>query len=103
MFEQEKAFYQAHQAEFREKYLNKWLVIVDDNLVGAFDTTKEAFNAAIQQYEPGEFMLHKPADDGKIVDIGPIIQTRYNDGRKTPKMNATIQVSKGEPVRFSYA
>jgi len=34
MLERENKFYKEHQAEFREKYLNKWLVIVGESLWG---------------------------------------------------------------------
>jgi hypothetical protein len=37
MLEQENAFYIAHQGEFREKYLEKWLVIVGESLWGVYD------------------------------------------------------------------
>jgi hypothetical protein len=76
MFEREKAFYKVHQAEFQEKYPDKWLVITGESLSGVYETLKEAAQAALAQFEPGEFMVHSPADDGKVIEIGPIINVR---------------------------
>jgi hypothetical protein len=84
MFEQENAFYKAHQAEFQEKYLDKWLVIVGDSLWGVYDTIKEAAKTAMQHFEPGEFMLHTPAHDGMVIHVGPRIYIQYPRDDKKP-------------------
>jgi hypothetical protein len=102
MFEQEKAFYAAHQTEFREKYLNKWLVISGDSLYGVYDTAKQAGISAMERFYPGNFMLHRPADDGKVLVIGPTIKTHCIDGRHPSKPKRVIQVSKGNTVGFGY-
>jgi hypothetical protein len=73
MLEREYAFYEAHKAEFREKYLDKWLVITGEELFGVFDTIKDAFLAAQKRFGDEEFMLHRPADDGTVLEIGPVI------------------------------
>ena len=101
MFEAEKAFYEAHKAEFREKYLNKWLVIVGDSLFGVFDTTKEACETVMQLYEPGEFMVHRPADDGMVIEFGPIISVHRPGDSQKPKQ--FISACPGEPVTFAHA
>ena len=83
MLEREKAYYTAHQAEFREKCLDKQLVITGDSLFGVYDTQKEAVKAAMEHFEPGEFMIHSPADDGRVLEvIGPIIRFRYPEDEK---------------------
>jgi len=82
MLEREKSFYIAHQAEFREKYPDKHLVIVGESLFGIFDTLKEAAKSVVDRFEPGEFMIHSPANDGKIFEIGPVIKVRYPDNAK---------------------
>jgi hypothetical protein len=101
MFELEQAFYEAHKSEFREKYLNKWLVIANDSLFGVFDTPKEAFAAAGQHYKPGEFMLHRPSDDDAIIETGPLIPEMCSDDDQEPE--STMIFSNGEPVTFTYA
>ncbi|GHV76947.1 hypothetical protein AGMMS49942_17680 [Spirochaetia bacterium] len=101
MFEKEEAFYMSHQAKFREKYPDKWLVIVGDSLFGAFDTTKEAFETAILRYEPGEFMMHRPADDGTMLEIGPIISIHRPDD--DPEPESVVTVSGGGLMAFTHA
>jgi hypothetical protein len=100
VFERENTFYEAHKAEFREKYLNKWLVIADDSLFGVFDTPKEAFVAAGQHYKPGEFMLHRPSDDDIIIETGPLIPDTCSDTDQEPE--STMTVSTGKRMTFTY-
>jgi hypothetical protein len=103
MLEQESAFYQAHQVEFREKYLEKWLVIVGESLIGAYNTPKDAIEAVKSRCKPGQFMLHRPVDDGMTIEVGPmgVIKThRPYAPRKT--VNAVITASNGESRAFSY-
>jgi hypothetical protein len=101
MFERESAFYEAHKTELREKYLNKWLVIADNSLFGAFDTPKEAFAAAGRRYNPGEFMLHRPSDDDVIIETGPLIPEMCSDDDHEPE--STMHASSGKLVTFTYA
>jgi hypothetical protein len=84
MLEQEMAFYEAHKDEFHEKYLHKWLIIANESLFGVYSTLHEAAETAFAHFEPGEFMLHTPADDGKIVEIGPIVQRTGDDQDAEP-------------------
>jgi hypothetical protein len=97
--ERESAFYRAHQAEFREKYLDKWLVIAGESLYGVYDTLHSAAQDAFAHFEPGEFMIHTPADDGKVIEIGPIIQ--YTDNDQDPEPVTTV--SSGGLMVFPYA
>lgn len=87
MLECENAFYQAHRAEFRKKYLDKWLVIAGEELFGAFDTIKDAFLVAQERFGDEEFMLHRPADDGTVIEIGPII----DDGKDADGIMTAVE------------
>ena len=77
MYEVERAFYKAHQAEFREKYPDKELVIVGESLIGAYSTPQEALIEAGKRFKPGEFMIHSPAADGKSFRVGPNLRVAY--------------------------
>jgi len=103
MFEIEELFYKAHQIEFREKYFDKWLVIVGASLWGVYDTIADAAKNALQHFEPGEFMIHTPSHDGMVIEIGPKIHTRCqnNDDKIIP--DCVITATKGELVSFTYA
>jgi len=95
MLEEENAFYDAHKEEFHEKYLNKWLVITGESLWGVYDNTTEAVEAALESLEPGKIMIHKPANDGRVVYVGPRARIKYPDDIKRPKLRPEMSYSEG--------
>ena len=97
----ENAFYEAHQAEFREKYLDKWLVITGESLWGVYDKIADAAKAALEQLEPGKIMIHKPSDDGKVIEI-PSVRAKYPESSKKPKPRREITYTSGDLVKFTY-
>ena len=102
MLEQENAFYDAHQAEFREKYLDKWLVITGGSLWGVYDRIADAAKDAFESLEPGKIMIHKPSDDGKIIEL-PTVQIRHPNGAKKPEVQReSFYSSGGDPITFTY-
>jgi hypothetical protein len=78
VFEQEKAFCEAHREELREKYPGKHLLIVGDQIIGAYNNVSDAYEEALKTYQPGHFMLKKvperPEDD--IVWLSPFTYAR---------------------------
>lgn len=104
MLEQENAFYEANKIEFREKYLNKWLLITGNKLWGTYDKIADAANEAIKQdMEPGHFMIHKPADDDIVIETGPIIITTNQSEDEDAELNSTMEITKGDKVTYPYA
>jgi len=95
MLEEENAFYDAHKAEFHEKYLNKWLVITGESLWGVYDRIADAVEATVGKFEPGKIMIHRPSDDGKVIHFGPRIRFRNPDDIKKPKMRPEMTYSGG--------
>jgi hypothetical protein len=71
MLEAEIEFYEAHRAELREQYCGKRLIIVEDQVIGVYDTTGEAYAAAIERFAPGTFMLKYIPEN--IEDETPIL------------------------------
>ena len=59
MLEQEFKYYLDHQAELVKKYDGKVLVIVGDQIIGAFESNKEAYDAAKINHEPGTFLIQR--------------------------------------------
>ena len=51
-------FYVEHQAELVKKYNGRYIVIVEQKVVGDFATIEEAFDFASKKYKSGEFLLH---------------------------------------------
>jgi len=105
MLERENAFYTAHQAEYREKYLYKWLVIAGEALFGIYDTPKTAVTAAQEHFEDNEFLLCRPADDDMTLEIGPmgVVRLRRPYDTKKPKPKPIITTSSGELLVIPYA
>ena len=103
MLERENKFYMEHQAEFKEKYNDKWLVIVGESLWGVYEKVSDAGKAALQNFEPGEFLIHRPSDDGTVIEIAPIVSVTRPDNDHEEEINSVMTVSEGEMVKFQYA
>jgi len=105
MLERESIFYDAHQAEFREKYLRKWLVIAGESLFGVYDTPKNALAAAREHFKDGEFMLHRPANDDMVIEVGPmgVVHLHRPYDPEEPKPKPVITTSSGSLMKFAYA
>jgi len=104
MLERENKFYMKHQAEFKEKYADKWLVIVDESLWGVYEKVSDAAREALQHFESDkEFMIHRPADDDTIIEIGPIVSVTRPGEKQEENVNSVMKTSKGELVVFPYA
>jgi len=72
--EKEQAFYQAHRAEFRSKYLGKRVVIAGDQILGVYDSDREALQATVKTRPRGSFMVKFiPVDPKKeTIRLSPI-------------------------------
>jgi len=101
MLEQENAFYDAHQVEFHEKYPDKWLVITGESLWGIYDKFAVAAKDALEGLGSSDFMIHRPSDDGKVIEI-PSVIIKYPEGIKKPKLRPKMTYSSGDPVTFAY-
>jgi hypothetical protein len=58
MLEKEFEFYENNRAAIREKYLGKRIVIMGNEIIGAYDDMDEAYQETIKTYTPGTFMIH---------------------------------------------
>jgi hypothetical protein len=63
MLERETAFYQAHKVELRKEYHGKYLVIIGEKVLGAYDTNGEAYRTALKTEQPGQFMIEFIPED----------------------------------------
>lgn len=57
--EKEFEYFKANQAELFRKYPQKFLVIIEEEVKGAYDTRAEAYDAAVEEFEPGKFMIQQ--------------------------------------------
>ena len=102
--EQENAFYEAHRDEFREKYLNMWLLLSGNKFLGAYENISGAVEEAQRlDLEPGHIMIHKPANDDITMEIGPIISTSIKGYDEDAEANAIVKIVKGKKKVCSYA
>ena len=53
MLEKEFEFYENNKAGIREKYLGKRIVIIGNEIIGAFNDIDEAYQEAIKTHAPG--------------------------------------------------
>lgn len=57
MLIKEQEFYDSHKEELRKKYLNKRIVISNNEIRGSYDTDAEALKEALKTMKPGTFMI----------------------------------------------
>jgi len=63
MLEKEYAYYQAHKDEFLKIYLGKFIVIVNEEIIGTFATVDEAYKEAAKTHQPGTFLIQQVTID----------------------------------------
>lgn len=59
MLEKEFKYYLDHQEELVNQYNGKFLVIIDQKVVGVYSSMDEAYFEAQKKYELGTFLIQK--------------------------------------------
>lgn len=57
MLENEFKYYIKHQSELVKKYNNKFIVLKDEKIIGAYDSHTEAYNETIEKETLGTFLI----------------------------------------------
>jgi len=58
MLEKETAYYENNLSSLQENYPGKYIVISDNNIIGAYDSDEEAYAGAMEaKCTPGAFMI----------------------------------------------
>ena len=57
MLEREFKYYIKHQAELVKDYNNKYIVVIGESVVGAYNSIKEAYCESLEKYEEGTFLI----------------------------------------------
>jgi len=57
-------YYKANQHELVKQYRGKFIVIVDDSVIGSYDGRDEAIEESLKSHELGSFLVQY-VDDGK--------------------------------------
>lgn len=50
-------YYKSHQAEIVDKYEGKFIVIVDSDIIGSYDTNTKAIEESLKTHKLGEFLV----------------------------------------------
>ena len=59
MLDTEYRFYLENQDKLAQEHLDKFLVIVGQEVVGVYDTPEEAYFESLKKYELGQFLIQK--------------------------------------------
>lgn len=59
MLEREFKYYLSHQKELVKKYNGKFIVIVGEEVVGAYDTFEKALVESQDRFESGSFLIQE--------------------------------------------
>lgn len=70
-------WYITNQRELSEKYNGKILLILNQHLIGAFDSMQEAYATAIKSYTPGTFTLQPCSSDSDSYTLA-LYSPNYN-------------------------
>lgn len=57
MLEEEFKYYINHQTELLKKYLDKFIVIKGEEVIGVYDTATEANEKTVKDHERGTFLI----------------------------------------------
>lgn len=79
MFKDELEYFISNQDKFVEKYLGKYLVIKDRELIGIYSNALDAYVNTKKTYKPGTFMIQecKPGTEAYTVTIASNNLVRY--------------------------
>jgi len=69
MFEQENKFYEENKANLREQYLGKEVVIVEDQVIAAYDDLGTAIRETVKTRPLGSFCIKSVPPEDEIIRI----------------------------------
>lgn len=69
MLEKEFQYYVDHQDELVAKYNGKFIVLINNQVVGVYDDRADAYYSSLEKYAPGTFMIQlcTPGDEDYTV------------------------------------
>jgi hypothetical protein len=65
--EREQAWYEEHKEELLAKYRGKWIVVHNENLVGVYDSSAEAYNKGVEITKCEEILVRSAEESEKPV------------------------------------
>ena len=59
MLDREYEYYQENKQELLQRYLDKFVVIKDNSVIGSYDSKEEALSNTIKEHKLGTFLIQK--------------------------------------------
>jgi len=70
MLDKEYTYYKKNKADLLRKYKDKFIVIMNDSVVGIYDSEGEAYKDSVSKYKLGTFLIqHCVANDEETKQI----------------------------------
>jgi hypothetical protein len=66
MLDRERNYYNARRRKLRQRYQNKFIVVVGKKITGVYDTHAEAYADARRLYDVGAFLICNTAVQHRI-------------------------------------
>ncbi len=73
MLENEYAYFKANKESIIDSHLNKFVVIVDEQIIAEYDTIEEAIRESLKRYKMGDFLVEFCTTDEEFYHV-----TLYN-------------------------
>lgn len=68
----EYKFYLKNKPDLLKKYLNKFIIIKDNKVIGDYNSYNLAFNRAIKKYDYGTFLIQQILLKEPVIEINHI-------------------------------
>lgn len=69
MLEKERKFFADNRSELQTRYLDKIVVIKDEQVIGAFNTIEEALSEGARQFGLQPFLVRRVTDSEETINI----------------------------------
>jgi hypothetical protein len=69
VLEKNYEYFKAHLPELLERYYNKYIVIKDNQVIGAYDTFDDAFDGTSGTEEKGTFIIQHCVEEDKAPTV----------------------------------
>ena len=71
--EQEIDAYEAMRADLEEKYFDKWIIVRNTKVAGAFDSSEECIQFAVEHFGRGPYLVRQVGEPPMRLPAYPLI------------------------------
>lgn len=73
LLSREFEFYQRNKDDLLARYRGKYIAVVDESVVGSYDTYQEAVTNTAKQYKPGTFFIQRVTAKDEVVILSRVV------------------------------